>query len=132
MGRRGLFIGRSVSKLFGAVAACLFFAQLFMAAFAYGGTASPDGSFTKVICELTQHPKGTGSVPAGHNDHCTACSICTRCCASEANYSVPPIIITVQFPRIHITHHGFVDILIAQGRMGWASSWSARAPPSFS
>jgi hypothetical protein len=118
---------------------CLFFLQGLMAALGPGvGTASHDrhlSSDSSVVHEycLQKSDGAGGTPPSGTHDHCDCCILC-----KHAGRNVALSFVVVLVSVLVAAEARLSDSAISaptddadRRRIGWGSSWSSRAPPSF-
>jgi hypothetical protein len=121
----------------GAVA-CLFLLQTLAFVFTSNGRiafASGDAgasiAMAGEICQAKTDADGKTPAPHSHHHRCTLCSLGHRDQATDV-VALLASVIAVLAPRPDNTPAWFVHDEFTPFPPGWTSSWSSRAPPSFS
>jgi hypothetical protein len=136
LSRRGAVRAR---RFFLAIGALLFALHGLVVASASPAHAIFDDSGASLVASLLRAPctvdaNGGNSPPEHRRGHVQCCMLCeARSCDLAAPFDAPRSC-KISFPRMSwsIVTARRVGNAIGESLIGWASTWSSRAPPSFS
>lgn len=95
------------------------------------GDAGTSIAMAGEICQAKTDPDGKTPAPRSHHHYCTVCSVGNHDQTKDAVAFLVSIIVVLA-PLSEDTLSWFVRVDLTPFPLGWTSSWSSRAPPSFS
>lgn len=138
MGNVRLTTGSKGRQLIAGVAACLLLLQSFAVVFSLSGRAALSHGDRAAalarageLCDAGSHDDGQAPAPH-HHQHCALCVAGHRDLSLDGAVFLVATVIVLALPQSEASPAQFRHDELKPSPSGWASSWSPRAPPSFS